>query len=129
MGLLELLLDKNLPQNRYGLLSPGNIDIFKRPTKPNKDGSISTVRSLGFAPDGVETLIPTIGPQGEDWTPQQAMQYAMLTGKNLGTFMDWRGSDKYAQALHEQQDALYSNRKPVKLKMTGLLGLLQDQQK
>ena len=93
------------------MTQPGNIDIFNRPTPHNPDGSISTVRSTSMQDDaGNEVLIPTIGPNGEFLTPQQAWRLYLATGKHLGKFPNWRAADYYAEALHNQQDRFYNKR-------------------
>ena len=92
--------------------SRGNIDIFNRPVHKNKDGSISTVRSISFNEDGKEILIPTISDNGQLLTLEQAIDLYHKTGKYLGKFNSVAEADKYAVALHKQQAALYEQKKP-----------------
>ncbi len=92
--------------------SRGNIDIFNRPIHKNKDGSISTVRSISFNEDGKEILIPTISDNGQLLTLEQAIDLYHKTGKYLGKFNSVAEADKYAVALHKQQAALYEQKKP-----------------
>jgi hypothetical protein len=97
-----------------GLLEPGNIDLEKRPIVYNKDGSISTVRSIGVNVDGQEVLIPTVSDDGRILTQQQAIKQYMDTGRHLGKFATPAASTEYAKWLHEQQAKRY-------LPATGLL--------
>jgi len=62
---------------------------------------------MGFNIDGKEVLLPTVGPNGEDFTPEQAVNYYKQTGQNLGIFNSPSASDAYAQALHNQQAGMY----------------------
>lgn len=101
----------NMPQyttgSTDGMVAPGNIDIANRPQVKNPNGSISTVRSIGANVDGKEVLLPTIGPNGENWTNEQAVNNYRNTGQNLGTFATPEASDQYAQQLHNQQASMY----------------------
>ena len=93
-----------------GLLQQGNLDLAKRPILHNKDGSISTVRSITITNgDGQAILLPTVGPNGEDWTPQQAVEHYRKTRQNLGVFKDEPSANAYAQQLHEQQAQMYAD--------------------
>jgi len=49
-----------------------------------------------------EVLISTIGPKGEQLTPEQAREQAKRTGKNLGVFNSPEEADKYADSLEEK---------------------------
>ena len=86
------------------MLALGNIDLHNRPILKNSDGSISTVRSITIEDDwGRSVLLPTVGPNGEDWTPQQAIENYKQTGKNLGIFANETSANRYAEELHEAQ--------------------------
>ena len=91
-----------------GLVMPGNINIHRRPTVRNRDGSISTVRSMSFEDDdGRNVLIPTV-IEGRGVVPaDQAIQYYKQTGQHLGMFDTPENADAYAQSLHEQQAGEY----------------------
>src|SRR5574341_769433 len=69
-----------------GLIEKGNIDLGKRPIVTNKDGSISTVRSIGVNIDGSEVLIPTVSDAGKVMTDEQAIDAFMRTRRHLGKF-------------------------------------------
>ena len=96
-----LLVDEN------GLLVPGNIDLNKRPIVKNKDGSISTVRSMSFNSNGYEVLVPTISDSGRVWSEKEAIDNYYKTGKHLGVFIDPKAATKYAIRLHEDQARQY----------------------
>lgn len=93
-----------------GQLSLGNIDLHSRPVVHNDDGTYSTVRSMSFNDgDGREVLIPTIGPRGETWTDEEAIQHYRETGENLGVFETPEAATAYAQRLHEDQAQEYAD--------------------
>ena len=110
-----------------GLLEKGNIDINNRPIVKNSDGSISTVRSISITIDGGKTvLLPTIGPNGEKWTDEQAIDSFRNTGKHLGIFDSIENADKYADSLHNQQAARYSGKSRFLLSPSKALDLSKD---
>lgn len=82
-----------------GLLEEGNINLAKRPHRDNGDGTFSTIVSKSFEEDGVEVLIPTLGPNGEDLTDEQALQRYHETGEFLGKFSNPAAATAYAQRL------------------------------
>src|ERR1051325_6251885 len=89
-----------------GLLSPGNIDLTKRPVVKNPDGTISTVRSMSFNEDGREILVPTVSPEGGILSDDDAINLYHQTGQHLGMFDNPQDADAYAQSLHNQQDQM-----------------------
>ena len=87
---------------------PGTIDLYNRPVRHNEDGSISTVRSTAFTlDDGSVILIPTISPSGQEWTPEQALDYAKKTGQHLGIYDNEEEADAAAEQIHQQQAIMY----------------------
>jgi len=88
----------------------GNIDLNNRPIVKNADGTYSTVKSASFNIDGKEVLLPTIGPNGERWTNDQAVQNYFKTGKNLGIFDNVESANKAAIEIHNQQAKIYDKK-------------------
>lgn len=94
-----------------GMKTQGNIDLDSRPQVVMPDGSIATVRTISIGTTQGEVLIPTIGPNGEDWTPEQAIEHYQQTGENFGVFDNPDDATAYAQDLHLEQEKQYVNKK------------------
>jgi hypothetical protein len=90
-----------------GMTEKGNIDLAKRPVVKNEDGSISTVRSMGINIGGQEILIPTVSPDGKIMSDDEAVAHYKKTKQHLGKFNSPEASDKYAEALHNEQAKMY----------------------
>lgn len=95
-----------------GQITAGNIDLHNRPVVQNKDGSISTLRSIYFTDDkGHATVIPTVlrGPDGNGYIASNADAIAHFrkTGEHLGVFGDSKAAEVFAQSLHEAQAKEY----------------------
>lgn len=90
----------------FAIAIPGNLDLSARPKVKNRDGSVSTVRSISIGTDQGEVLIPTvIGDRVV--SDKDAIDHYMKTGEHLGIFRDAKTAEAYAKALHEQQAQFY----------------------
>lgn len=89
-----------------GMLLPGNIDLAHRPIVRNKNGSISTVRSISVGVNGRTFLLPTVVGD-RVVSNRQAIRHFERTGEHLGVFSNWRDADRYAARLHRQQARRY----------------------
>lgn len=89
-----------------GMIEPTNIDYSQQPKVKNPDGSISTVDSSSYNLDGVETLLPSVTPDGRhlsDW--HDVIDEYRKTGRHMGTFETPDQADVYAQRVHEDYAA------------------------
>ena len=94
-----------------GLLGVGNINLNRRPTVNNPDGSISTVRSMSVNFDGREYLIPTVSDDGRVLGDDEAIQEFQRTGRHLGVFDTPEAATSWAERLHQEQAAQYGRRR------------------
>jgi len=96
---------------KYGMTTPGTVNLREQPKVQNPDGTISTVDSVGVNLEGEELLLPTVTPDGrhftgtEDEVVQQAIAEYQKTGRHLGIFSSPEGASAYAQQLHEEYAA------------------------
>jgi hypothetical protein len=95
-------------QNFAGMITPGNIDLTKQPSVPNKqEGGMSTVWSASFSDNGKEVLVSRVTPDGRilyppknPKDPDPAFEYYKKTGQHLGIFDNPDTATAYAQILH-----------------------------
>lgn len=90
-------------------IAEGNIDLSKRPTVKNADGSISTVRSMSFNDGQSEVLVPTVSDDGRILTNDEAVAEYKRTGRHLGKFSTPEKATAYAKSLHTQQEQAYGD--------------------
>lgn len=88
--------------NVKGLKQVGNIDTMKRPVVRNKDGSVSTVRSISFGTPQGEVLVPRVVGR-KVVSPAAAWQHYQKTGQHLGIFKNVATANAYAKQLHKDQ--------------------------
>lgn len=86
-----------------GTVEKANLDTGRRPHVQNADGSVSTVRSMGFEDrNGQQVLVPTVSVKGNMMTPEEAEAEYYRTGQHLGKFGTPQESDRAAEALHNE---------------------------
>lgn len=104
-----MCLGTPLPQ---GQLEPGTIDLNSRPVVHNPDGSISTVRTMGFGDEtGRQVLVPTVRDDGLGiWSNKDAIDNYYKTGRHLGIYDTVDNANAAAQQLHLDQEAQYAGR-------------------
>jgi hypothetical protein len=81
---------------------PGNINLNKLPVVKNNikgEGGVSTVRSLSIGTDRGTMLLPTV-VNGKIISDQQAIKFAINSGKNLGVYKDDATAEMAAQLIH-----------------------------
>ena len=85
--------------NSGGLIAPGNIDLSSRIQLQNPDGTISTIESISIGTDEGEVLIPTISPDGQRLSEDEAIRLYESTGQHLGIFRTPAEADAFARTL------------------------------
>ena len=94
-----------------GMIARGTVNLFEQPSVKNKDGTTSTVDSVGVNIKGKEYLLPTVTPDGrhfEGTLEQKAAQATAefnKTGQHLGVFKSVAASNNYAAQLHNDYAA------------------------
>ena len=78
-------------------------------TVENKDGSISTVRTISFQDEsGLEVVIPTVHKDGYIMSNKEAINHYYDTGEHLGKFKTVQEAVDFSKSLHDLHDNLYS---------------------
>ena len=88
-----------------GLKESGNINLNNRPRVQNKDGSVSTVRSMSVNIDNKELLIPTVSDAGKVMSDEESIQTYLKTRKHFGSFESSNDATEYAKKLHDEQES------------------------
>ena len=94
-----------------GMIARGTVNLFEQPSVKNKDGTISTVDSVGVNIKGKEYLLPTVTPDGRHFQgtlkekAAQATEEFNKTGQHLGVFKSVAASNNYAAQLHNDYAA------------------------
>ena len=87
-------------------IEPGNIDLNSRPVVKNKDGSISTERSIIIEEDGECILIPTV-VDGEIVSDEEAIEHYHRTNQHHGKYDNLKDAEKDARRLSDIQRKRY----------------------
>jgi hypothetical protein len=82
---------------------PGNIDTRSIAPVRNRDGSVSTVRSISIGTDSGEVLIPTV-VRGRVVSNEEAIAEFRRSGRHLGVFASPREATEYAKQLHKSEE-------------------------
>ena len=84
----------------------GNINLKTRPKVKNKDGSYSTVRTIGIEDNGKHVNIPTV-VNGRVVSNQEAVNHYRRTGQHLGKYSTREEADAAAKSLSKSQSKRY----------------------
>lgn len=85
-----------------GALVDGTLDM-SRPSVQMSDGSAATVRSASFGtPDG-EVLLPTISPEGAEWSDEEALDAYRAGGGHMGIYGSPEDATSAAIGIHESE--------------------------
>lgn len=84
----------------------GNIDLSKRPFIKNKDGSVSSIRSITIEEDGKYINIPTV-IGNNIVSDEEAIDYYHSTGEHLGKYKTQDEAIKAAEEISKQQEKRY----------------------
>lgn len=96
-------LMKPMPAHVPGMVVPPTMDPAMNHNAINPNGDVSTIRTIGINVDGLETVIPTITPDGQFLTNAEAIEQFRRTGRHLGMFRTRQQADEYGQQLHQQE--------------------------
>ena len=81
----------------------GNIDLDKLTPVTNKDGSVSTVRTISINEDGLEVVIPTV-VDGKVLGVWEAIDHYRETGEHFGKFKSVEDANRFAEQLHKNEE-------------------------
>lgn len=82
----------------------GNLPLGVKYKVKNRDGSISTVRTISIGVDGGEVVIPTV-LKGRIVSDEEAIRHFEETGANFGTFRSPEEAKAFSEWLHDQHAA------------------------
>lgn len=104
---INLIDEKNSIEKQINFIQKGNIDINKPISiVKNKDGSISTVRTITIGTDRGSVLIPTVHKDGYIMSNKEAIEYYKKTGSHFGIFKTEEDAINYGIKLHNLQAKL-----------------------
>ncbi len=83
-----------------GLLEPGNLDIRELPAMTAVGEEPSPRRAMMVEVDGKHILLPTVGPAGDLFSEDEAIQHYTTTGDHLGMFDSIQGAAIYSEILN-----------------------------
>jgi len=108
-----------------GLLKEGNIVLSDREVVRNKDGSISTVKSISIGTPQGEVLIPTV-IGGKIVTDKEAIAHFKKTGEHLGVFATPEDATAYAKFLSQDMERIVKEDEDRRKRMDQIL--LEDEE-
>ena len=91
-------------------LERGNINLKNRPVVRNKDGTVSTVRTIGINTGNREVVIPTVSDRGRVMTNREAIKQYRTSGRHFGAYRTVEEASAAAQQLHLDQAAMHSRK-------------------
>jgi hypothetical protein len=106
----------------------GNIDLASRPTVQNKDGTVSTIRSMSIGTDKGEVLIPTIADDGTELSDKEAIDLYRKSGRHLGIFKTSDEATAYAKKLSKQQGKKLMNAERPSEPLVPIAGFASDEE-
>ena len=98
------------PVDKLKIAQKPNINLNNRPKVQNKDGSYSTVYSIGIEADGNFINIPRV-VGGRVVSEDEAKKEFRRSGKHLGIYKSQAERDKAAIDLHNSQAQMYDKRR------------------
>lgn len=98
------------PASKLKIEQKANLDLNNRPKVKNRDGSYSTVYSMGIEADGQFINIPRV-VGGRVVSEGDAIKEFRKSGKHLGIYKTQAERDKAAIDLHNSQAQMYDNKR------------------